>query len=97
MDELEQLGYVDVETMTDGGGSYDWSEMHVYTKDGRVFVNTQRGCSCYSWETPDADALIEVPDIAAAKREWTDMMGSYASDTEWLDAVRPEFVKLGLR
>lgn len=97
MDELEQLGYVDIETFTDGGGGYDWSEMHVYTKGGRVFVNSQSGCSCDGWNAPDASELIEVPDLDAAKREWTDMMGSYASDTEWLDHVREKFVELGLR
>jgi hypothetical protein len=96
MDTLGEAGYAEVATLDDGGGSYDWSELHVYTKGERVFVNVQRGCSCYSWEEPGESELIEVPSLESARSQWEDMMGSYASDDKWLDA-RPTFANLGLR
>lgn len=96
MKTLGELGYTEVAELNDGGGSYDWSELRVYTKDEHVFVNSQSGCSCSGWELPDEGDLIEVTTLDQAKTQWEDMMGSYATPDKWLD-VRPTFADLGLR
>ena len=96
VETLEEAGYTKVVELNDGGGGYDWAELHVYTKDNRVFINTQSGCSCSSWEEPGESDLIELATLAGAKTFWEEMMGSYASDDKWLD-VRSTFADLGLR
>lgn len=94
---LEKAGYIDAATLTDGGGGYDWQEMHVYTFDGRVFVNGQAGCSCNSWETPGVGDLIEVATLDQAQRAWSEAITIGDQTVRWLNEVRSVFAGLGLR
>lgn len=96
---LAEAGYEDVATFGDSGG-YDWTEMHVYSKDGRLFALHASGCSCSSFEdderySSEAD-LTELPTLASARSYHKDVFGNdqYADDAA---TVTERFRELGLR
>jgi hypothetical protein len=87
-------GYEIVDTIESTGGGYDWTAMRIYRKDGRLFANTQSGCSCNWYETPAEGDLVELSNLAAAERyynedNWYDM-------PKWIDVVE-RFRSYGLR
>lgn len=87
-------GYEIVDTIESTG--YDWTAMRIYRKDGRIFADTQSGCSCNWYETPVESDLVELPTLAAA-RTYYDEGGYQMSDMpKWLDVVE-QFRSYGLR
>lgn len=84
-----------------GEWDYEWAEMRVYKRDGRLFYVTDSGCSCNSWEdwTKSEADLIELPTLEAARNAVKSFLGygdfSGQIDT-YLNAIE-KFRALGLR
>jgi hypothetical protein len=86
-----------------GDWDYSWSELRVYTKDGRIFYLTDSGCSCNGWNDPwhlSESDMREIPTLEAAGkvvREFIDT-GHYITDKidTYLNAVE-KLRGLGLR
>lgn len=85
-------GYSEVAEFTNDD-CYSWRTTKVFQYDGRLFVNTQWGCSCYGWETPLVGDLVEIPDLAAMERYYRDEV---TCDVDWF-TVRDVMYGLGLR
>ena len=74
---------------------YEWTLVRIYRKDGRIFADTQSGCSCNWYETPSEGDLVELPNLAAAERYYAEHV-QYSGLPEWLDVVE-RFRAYGLR
>lgn len=51
--------FTEIYVVDDGGGSYEWSQTHIYrrTVDGALASYHDSGCSCNWYETPHQDTL----------------------------------------
>lgn len=88
-------GYEIVDDIDDTGDGDDWTKVRIYSKDGRIFADTQSGCcSCYGYETPAEENLVELPTLAAAERYYDE--DDMYEMPKWLDVVE-RFRSYGLR
>ena len=80
-----------------GEYGYEWKITTIWRHDGRLFADTQSGCSCNEWEPPLVGDLVELPDLAAVERYWQETVADGWYDLpKWFN-VRDEIHALGLR
>lgn len=92
--------YEEVHRFSSGG--YEWAELRVFEKDGRLFAAESCGCSCTDFESNVVESdLTELQSLESAKNMLKDFLDSnlyYFSDqiSTYLDGVE-KFRELGLR
>lgn len=92
--------YKEVHSFSSGG--YEWAEMRVFEKDGRLFAAESCGCSCTYFEGNVVESdLTELQGLESAKnmlKDFLDNNSYYFSDqiSTYLDGVE-KFRELGLR
>lgn len=96
---LADAHYVE-EFVIDDNEGYEWSEAHIYSKDGHVFYLSGSGCSCNYWGEYYYDVneaiggMVEISSLNAAR----DLIGGYISiNNSEYDGFVEAFRKLGLR
>lgn len=93
--------YEEVYSVNSGG--YDWAELRVFEKDGRLFFGSGSGCSCTYFEEQVTESdLIELPTLESGRnalKDFFDGTGRYHFTdviSNYLDGVE-KLRELGLR
>lgn len=93
-------GYEEVYRVDSGG--YEWAELRVYEKEGRLFYAASGGCSCTDFESNVIESdLIELQSLSGAQsalKDFLDENSYHFTDqiSTYLDGVE-KFRGLGLR